>query len=539
LLLHCRSKKVSLQYINYQAIQSMSLQKYIFLISFLVFFSGFSVAQQLFSEKNYSHTTDSANVTGFSSKQILLTDSIINYGKIFLNSPYHHGGKGESSSFDCSGFTSFVYRNFGFKLGASSSDQAGQFDAVDRCELKRGDLVFFAGRRPGKRVGHVGIVVNADQEGKFNFIHASTQHGVIISNSDEPYYLRRYIKAGRVVFNNQQIAVAPADVNLQKNFSLQMADNSAYPVMGSTTQTKKFIPARYHRVKKGDNLADIALKYGLTLTELKKKNKIKGNKITPNQRLKVKDAETMLLVNAVQPPENSPVQQAENQLKPDTTKVEQKAVLAQTNTSHIVQKGETLFSISNLYNTSVEQLKKINNILSGIVRVGQKLIIISVEKVSPKPEIAKSESTPSKETEKKPELEGPSQISTNSVINKTTHIVVANETLFSIANIYNLSFNELKKINNLTSNKIKPGQKLKLVQNSIAETAPMKSAVSGSEKKKESVGNKLTHKVKSGETYYSIAREFGCKVEELKAWNKKSGNKIKSGQKLIIYQKAD
>lgn len=518
----------------------MFLQKYFFLLSFLVLFSGFSVAQQLSSEKNYSHTTDSAKFSGSTPKQILLTDSIINYGKIFLNSPYHHGGKGESSSFDCSGFTSFVYRNFGYKLGASSSDQAGQFDTVDRCELKRGDLVFFAGRRPGKRVGHVGIVVEADQDGHFNFIHASTQHGVIISKSDEPYYLRRYIKAGRVVFNNQQIAVAPTDVNAVRNLSQQLSDNSAYPVMGSTIQTKKFIPARYYRVKKGDNLADIAIKYGLTLTELKKKNKIKGNKISPNQRLKVKDSETVLLVNAVPAPENTSVQQAENQLNPDTIKQLQKAILAQTNSSHIVHKGETLFSISNLYNISVEQLKKINNIFSGMVRVGQKLKIIPVEKESPKPEIAKSESAAPKETEKKPEADSPVQIAENKAVKNTTHKVQADETLFGIATMYNLSVDELKRINNLNGNKIKAGQKLKLVQNRPAEQLSLKSGASAlPEKKKETTARKLTHKVHSGETLYSIARQYGCKVNELKEWNKKSGNKVKSGEKLIIYQKAD
>jgi len=528
-----------LQYINYQAIQRMSLQKYFLFFSLLLFFSGSSVAQQLSSEKKYSHTTDSTGVNSFSSKQISLTDSIINYGMIFLNAPYHHGGKGETSSFDCSGFTSFVYRNFGYKLGASSSDQAEQFDPVDRCSLKKGDLVFFAGRRPGKRVGHVGIVVNADQDGRFNFIHASTQHGVIISNSDEPYYLQRYIRAGRVIYNNQQIAVAPNTLNPDKNYSQHLSDNSAYPVIGSTTQTKKFIPAHYHRVKKGDNLADIALKYGLTLTELKKKNKIKGSKITPNQRLKVKDAETVLLVNAVQPPASTPIQQAENQLKPDTVKVEKKAGLAQTKTLHTVQKGETLFSISNLYNMSVEQLKKVNHVFTGIVRVGQKLKIISGEETISTPEIAKSESTPEKETVKKPEVEVQPQIPANQTIKTTTHTVGANETLFSIANMYNLSVEELKKINNLTSNKIKFGQKLKLVQNPVAENAPVKSTVSESERKKETVAHKLTHKVKTGETYYSIARQYGCKVEELKGWNKKSGNKIKSGQKLIVYQKVD
>ena len=91
----------------------------------------------------------------------------------------------------------------------------------------------------------------------------------------------------------------------------------------------------------------------------------------------------------------------------------------------------------------------------------------------------------------------------------------------------------------LTSNKIKFGQKLKLTQNAVDETVSIKSNVSTSEKNKETVAHKLTHKVKSGETYYSIARQYGCKVEELKGWNKKSGNKIKSGQKLIVYQKVD
>ena len=184
----------------------MSLQKYFFFFFFVLTFSSFSFSQSLTGKAN-TYATDSVNFKSFYPGQVSLTDSIVNYGKIFLHSPYRSGGKGSSGSFDCSGFTSFVYGNFGYKLGASSSDQAEQFDAIDRSSLKKGDLVFFSGRLAGKRVGHVGIVVNTNPDGNFNFIHASTQHGVIISSSDEPYYLRRYIKAGRVVFNNQHIAI--------------------------------------------------------------------------------------------------------------------------------------------------------------------------------------------------------------------------------------------------------------------------------------------------------------------------------------------
>ena len=504
----------------------MLLRKCFFFFSFLVIFSGFSVAQQLSSEKLRTNTPDSAS---FSTKQISITDSIINYGKYFLNSPYRHGGKGDSSSFDCSGFTSFVYRNFGFKLGASSADQAEQFDTVDRCNLKKGDLVFFAGRRPGKRVGHVGIVVDADQDGRFNFIHASTQHGVIISNSDEPYYLRRYIKAGRVIFNNQQIPIAPANSSSELFSSQQQSENALSPVFTATTQTKKFIPARYHRVKKGENLADIADKYGLTLAELKKKNKIKGSKIKPNQRLKIKDAETVMLVNTIQPSDNRITQLSDNKVQSDTTtKSTQNISNAAISDLHTVLRGETLFSISRLYNIPLEELKEINHILNGVVRVGQKLKVISGDNPIPKPKI-----TSLSETGKKSEIEV--KQNTESTQPKT-HVVTVNETLFSIAKLYNVTVEELKRFNHLTSNKIKGGQQLKLTENSNLEDLNLKSAQSTSKNDNSNPKKKITYKVKHGDTYFSIAHKYDCKVTDLKNWNKKSGNKVKVGEKLVIFQ---
>lgn len=122
----------------------------------------------------------------------LLTEANKHIGK-----PYRHGMKGPNA-FDCSGFTSYVYKQFGYSISPASRIQYTDGVKVDRKELRKGDLVFFTSRSSGKNVGHVGIVVSADNEsGKFKFIHASL-NGVKISNC-EGYYANRYVGARRII----------------------------------------------------------------------------------------------------------------------------------------------------------------------------------------------------------------------------------------------------------------------------------------------------------------------------------------------------
>ena len=110
---------------------------------------------------------------------------------------YVHGAKGPNQ-FDCSGFTSYVYRQFGYSISPASRAQYTEGVEVKREDLRKGDLVFFTSRRSGKNVGHVGIVVSADnQKGTFKFIHASVK-GVKISEF-EGYYVPRYIGARRII----------------------------------------------------------------------------------------------------------------------------------------------------------------------------------------------------------------------------------------------------------------------------------------------------------------------------------------------------
>lgn len=125
---------------------------------------------------------------------------MLDYASKFKGVRYLLGATGPNR-FDCSGFTYYVFAHFGYKLDRTSSQQAESGKVVAKNELQPGDLVFFNGRRiDGNRVGHVGIVTKADNENEtFEFIHASSSRGVMVSKSTETYYDRRYIKACRMI----------------------------------------------------------------------------------------------------------------------------------------------------------------------------------------------------------------------------------------------------------------------------------------------------------------------------------------------------
>lgn len=117
-----------------------------------------------------------------------------------IGARYRSGSKGPKA-FDCSGFTSYVYRQMGYTdIGASSRDQYARNLPVSRSEMQRGDLVFFTSPNSGRGVGHVGIVVDVDPVTRsFNFIHASSSQGVKITNSNDGFYARRFIGVRRVL----------------------------------------------------------------------------------------------------------------------------------------------------------------------------------------------------------------------------------------------------------------------------------------------------------------------------------------------------
>lgn len=129
---------------------------------------------------------------------VTLVNNIITTALKYRGARYARGSMGPRS-FDCSGFTSFVFKENNISLQRSSKSQYTQGIAVSRSDLQVGDLVFFSGSRHRNVIGHVGIVSSLDENGTgFSFIHASRK-GVVVTKSSEPYYSARYVGARRII----------------------------------------------------------------------------------------------------------------------------------------------------------------------------------------------------------------------------------------------------------------------------------------------------------------------------------------------------
>ena len=126
---------------------------------------------------------------------------IISYASVLLGKPYRSGGK-TVKGFDCSGFTSHVFGQFGISLNPSSSAQYLQGEKIDIADARPGDLIFFSGRSSStSRVGHVGMIVDVDSStGQVKFIHSASSGGVKYDTyPDGGYYTGRFIGTRRVI----------------------------------------------------------------------------------------------------------------------------------------------------------------------------------------------------------------------------------------------------------------------------------------------------------------------------------------------------
>ncbi|MCX8041920.1 MAG: LysM peptidoglycan-binding domain-containing protein, partial [Thermodesulfobacteriaceae bacterium] len=110
---------------------------------------------------------------------------------------------------------------------------------------------------------------------------------------------------------------------------------------------------------------------------------------------------------------------------------------------------------------------------------------------------------------------------------KVFHTVKKGETLESIAKSYNTTVEEIKKLNNLKTNRLKIGQKLVVESRERAKESP----------KERSSQNFISHTVKKGETLERIAKTYGVTVEEIKEANRLKKNQIQVGQKILIPEK--
>ena len=257
-------------------------------------------------------------------------------------------------------------------------------------------------------------------------------------------------------------------------------------------------------VQKGDSLWSISKKYNITVDELKDANNLTNNLLNIGQILIVPEKEELLeyKVYTVQKGDTLYKIAGDNNITvkelidynglTNTNLTDGQIILiplikeenvGEEYLTYTVGKGDSLYSISKKYNTTVEKLQELNSLSTNLLSIGQVIKI------------------PIKDIEEKFE--------TSSYIE---YVVEKGDSLYSISKKYNMSVDEIIDYNNLTSNLLNIGQIIKIPINTL---------------------DKL-YEVQNGDTLYSIARKNNITVQEIMSKNNLSSTNLSIGQKLIL-----
>lgn len=217
-----------------------------------------------------------------------------------------------------------------------------------------------------------------------------------------------------------------------------------------------------YTVKKGDSLYSIAKKYNTTVEEIKRYNNLNSNLLNIGDRIVI----PCNVGNDYKDQNNNYV-------------------------SYTVIKGDTIYSIAEKFGTTVSKIKELNDLKSDNLTIGSILIVDDKRGIS---SIL--------------ECYGEGNFDTNTY---QEYMVIRNDNLYSIARKFNTSIDAIKRLNNLNSDTLSIGQILKIPNTNI---------------------NKYI--VQKGESLYSIAKKFNTNVDSLKKKNNLTSNLISVGQELII-----
>jgi cell wall-associated NlpC family hydrolase len=160
-------------------------------LPFFIFLSVFV----LFSSFNLKKSEKKAPIQNPKNQTEINRDSLIVFAKKHLGIPYVYASSNPQKGFDCSGFVSYVFKNFGMTLPRSSSGYKNIGKALKPEEFKVGDILVFYGYKNRNVVGHVGIICEANGM-QSKFIHASSGKAqqVTITALDTEHYTKRFYK---------------------------------------------------------------------------------------------------------------------------------------------------------------------------------------------------------------------------------------------------------------------------------------------------------------------------------------------------------
>lgn len=216
-----------------------------------------------------------------------------------------------------------------------------------------------------------------------------------------------------------------------------------------------------YTVKKGDTLYNISKKYNTTVNEIKRYNNLQSDLLNIGDRIVI------------------PCNVENNYNGRDNNYV-----------NYVVEKGDSLYSISKKFGTTIEKIKELNDLRSNLLNIGDRLIVDDRRGISSV-------------------LECFGNVSSDN-LKYQNYMVVKGDNLYDLSKKFSTSVDQLKLINNLKDNNLSIGEILKVPKNTN------------------------TYIVQKGESLYSIAKKFNTTVNDLKKKNNLSNNLINVGQELII-----
>ena len=157
---------------------------------------GESIEREEQKEETKTEETKNENTNQNNSSTSTSGQKVVEYAMQYKGYKYVYGGTSPQKGFDCSGFTSYVYKNFGYSLSRSSGGQANNGTRVEKKDLQPGDLVIYKNQSLTK-IGHVGIYI-----GNNKMIHASEPGvGVTITDIDSKAhkYPQRFVMGRRII----------------------------------------------------------------------------------------------------------------------------------------------------------------------------------------------------------------------------------------------------------------------------------------------------------------------------------------------------
>ena len=277
--------------------------------------------------------------------------------------------------------------------------------------------------------------------------------------NNKKHYIRLPLDKIAIFTSNEDKIYAYADYedNLRER-PYSASSNTAIAASSSSndsSDSRVVTSTKYHKVRKGESLGLISNKYGVSVTELKRWNGMKGNVVTTGKSLKIISSRRVPAKTIAEPVQ--------------TAVASKESIKSKTETSqdgiHIVKSGDNLGSIASKYDVSVENLKSWNELSDSVIKIDSKLIVanpIKQEDVADEKSDNVIEEVVVSVVEK-----APRKTAMNNAVAKNAssqyHNVRKGDSLFSIAKKYpGITINDIKKWNGIKDNNLQPGMKLKI-----------------------------------------------------------------------------